>query len=194
MRRVNLKGWLKRLRAVHTPMPPETFTLARLRLRRPKPTDADALYAIGSDPEVARLADWPLDTSIEAHVDRLRQRPQRWESGAEFYWVVTLLHDDRAVGAISCCVAQHAAEFGYLFARSQWGNGYATEAARAIVGWASSVPAIQRISATCDVDNLASARVLEKAGLTREGTLRQAIVRPNVSSEPRDAFVYSKVR
>jgi len=192
--RLNLKRWLERLRAVYTPPPPETFTLVRLRSRRPRLSDAEALFAIGSDPAVARLADWPLDTSIEAHVERLRRRPQKWDTGAEFYWVITLPDDDRAIGAISCCVAQHTAEFGYLLARSQWGNGYATEAARAIVDWASSVPGIRRISATCDVDNLASARVLEKAGLKREATLRQAIVRPNVSSEPRDAYVYSKVR
>ena len=64
----------------------------------------------------------------------------------------------------------------------------------AIVEWIFSVPAVWRLSATCDVENLASARVLEKAGLTREAILRRAIVRPNLSPEPRDAFMYSKVR
>jgi ribosomal-protein-alanine N-acetyltransferase len=69
-----------------------------------------------------------------------------------------------------------------------------TDAARTIVDWAFSVPSIRRVWATCDTENLASARVIEKVGLTRECTLREAIVRPNISSEPRDAFIYSKVR
>jgi RimJ/RimL family protein N-acetyltransferase len=174
--------------------PPESFDLGRLRLRRPKLTDADALFAIGSDPEVAHFADWPLCTSIDGTLGRLQQRAKDWESGAEYYWVITLADDDRAIGAIGSRVDKHAADFGYFLDRQRWGNGYATDAARAIVAWAFSVPSIRRVWATCDTENLASARVIEKVGLTREGTLRQAIVRPNISSEPRDAFVYSKVR
>jgi RimJ/RimL family protein N-acetyltransferase len=91
-------------------------------------------------------------------------------------------------------VLLHTADVGYLLDRHHWGNGYATEAARAVVAWAFSVPAIRRVWATCDTANVASARVLEKAGLEREGTLRQAIVRPNLGNEPRDAFIYARVR
>jgi RimJ/RimL family protein N-acetyltransferase len=173
---------------------PETFELARLRLRRPKLSDADALFAIGSDSEVARYADWPLSTEMGPTLDRLRQRAELWDSGAEYYWVITLAHDDRAIGAVSTRVVQAAADVGYLLDRRHWGNGYATEAARAIVEWAFSTPSIHRVWATCDTENVASARVLEKAGLQREGTLRRAIVRPNLSNDPRDAFVYARVR
>ena len=45
--------------------------------------------------------------------------------------------------------------------------------------------------ATCDVDNLASARVLEKAGFEREGRLHNWIVHPNIGPEPRDCYVYA---
>jgi RimJ/RimL family protein N-acetyltransferase len=176
------------------PAPPDTFELARLRLRRPKESDADALFMIGSDPEVARYADWPLNTEKGPALDRLRKRAELWDSGVEYYWVMTLPYDDRAIGAVSTRVTQHAADVGYLLDRREWGHGYATEAARAIVAWAFSVPSIRRVWATCDTENLASARVLEKVGLEREGTLRRAIVRPNLSNEPRDAFVYARVR
>jgi [ribosomal protein S5]-alanine N-acetyltransferase len=173
---------------------PESFELARLRLRRPRLSDAEALFAIGSDPEVARYAEWPLDTEIGPNLERLRQRAELWDSGAEYYWIVTPARDDRAIGAVSTRVVQHAADIGYLLDRRHWGNGYATEAARAIVDWALSRPSIHRVWATCDTENVASARVLEKAGLQREGTLRRAIVRPNLSSEPRDALLYARVR
>ena len=48
--------------------------------------------------------------------------------------------------------------------------------------------------ATCDAENNASARAMEKAGLTREGMLRRYIVHPNVSSEPRDSYMYAVTR
>jgi [ribosomal protein S5]-alanine N-acetyltransferase len=176
------------------PLPPDVLELERLRLRRPRADDAPALFEIGSDADVARYAVWPRPTEFDAVVERLAGRHASWESGAEFYWVLTLLPEDRAIGAISCAVQGPAAEFGFLLALRYWGNGYATEAARAVVAWLWSVPSIARVWATCDVDNIASARVLAKAGLSLESTLRRAIVRPNLSAEPRDAFVYSKVR
>jgi ribosomal-protein-alanine N-acetyltransferase len=168
--------------------------LRRLRLRRPRAGDAEALFEIGSDPEVARYADWPLPTSLDSVVERLAGRRARWDSGAEFYWVITVPPEEQAIGAVACSVKGHTAEFGFLVARRCWGNGYATEAARGVVDWLCSVPSIVRVWATCDTDNIASARVLEKAGLSREGVLRSAIVRPNLSAEPRDAYVYAKVR
>jgi RimJ/RimL family protein N-acetyltransferase len=174
--------------------PPEVIDLQRLRLRRPKLSDAPSVFEYASDPEVARYADWPISASIEAVKERLRMREAEWNSGDEFHWVVTLPPEDRAIGAIACTISGHTAEFGFLLDRRCWRNGYATEAARAIVEWIFSVPSVWRLAATCDIDNLASARVLERVGLTREGILRRAIVRPNLPGGPRDAFLYSKVR
>jgi RimJ/RimL family protein N-acetyltransferase len=44
------------------------------------------------------------------------------------------------------------------------------------------------------VENIASARVMEKAGMAREGLLRRYVVHPNISAEPRDAYLYAVVR
>ncbi len=61
--------------------------------------------------------------------------------------------------------------------------------------WATSIEEIFRIWATCDVQNPASARVLEKAGMTKEGILRRRTRRPNLGSDvPRDDLVYSWAR
>lgn len=54
--------------------------------------------------------------------------------------------------------------------------------------------AIWRVQAYCDVEHPASARVLEKAGLILEGTLRKFFVLPNLGEVPRDVFVYARVR
>jgi ribosomal-protein-alanine N-acetyltransferase len=46
----------------------------------------------------------------------------------------------------------------------------------------------------CDVENIGSARVMEKSGLVREGLLRRYLVHPSISKEPRDCFSYARVR
>jgi len=69
-----------------------------------------------------------------------------------------------------------------------------TEALTEIAAWALAQPDIFRISAVCDTENTASARVMEKSGLHREGLLRRWLVHPNISTEPRDCFIYARTR
>ncbi len=61
-------------------------------------------------------------------------------------------------------VREHAADIGYVLSRSLWGRGYMTEAAAAVVEWAINLDFVYRVWAVCDVENKASARVLEKVG------------------------------
>jgi RimJ/RimL family protein N-acetyltransferase len=65
------------------------------------------------------------------------------------------------------------------------------EVIQCLIDWALEQPEIYRVWAVCDVENLASARVLEKVGMRREGLLHRWSVHPNVSTEPRDSFCYS---
>ncbi len=71
---------------------------------------------------------------------------------------------------------------------------YVTEAAKAIVDWASSIESLYRVWAVCDIENKASSRALEKVGMHREGILSRYIVHPNISPESRDCYVYARVR
>jgi RimJ/RimL family protein N-acetyltransferase len=66
-----------------------------------------------------------------------------------------------------------------------------TEAVKGVIGWALKQPEIFRIWAVCDVDNLASARVMEKAGMQGEGRLCRWSVHPNISAQPRDSYCFS---
>jgi RimJ/RimL family protein N-acetyltransferase len=69
-----------------------------------------------------------------------------------------------------------------------------TEAVRVVVDWLLSQPDIYRVFATCDVDNPASAKVMEKAGTKYEGLLRRYMIHPNISAEPRDCLMYARVK
>lgn len=172
---------------------PEVFTTERLVLRRPRLSDAEAIFEYASDPKVIHYMDYGLRTDVSEVVKCLESRPAEWESGS-FSWVLTVKPDDRPIGTIGCRVEGHAVDFGYLLNQKHWGRGYATEAARTVVNWAISLPEVYRVWATCDTENLASARVLEKCGLVCEGRLRCYLVRPNISTIPRDAFMYARVR
>jgi RimJ/RimL family protein N-acetyltransferase len=96
---------------------------------------------------------------------------------------------------MGCRISGETADFGFVLNRRHWGHGYATEAAGAMLDWLKSLGAIGRIVATCDVENVASARVLEKLGLSRVARLPQHAVRPNMPGAPRrDAFLYAWTR
>jgi ribosomal-protein-alanine N-acetyltransferase len=69
----------------------------------------------------------------------------------------------------------HCAEVGYVLNRRYWGQGYMAEAVRAIVGFGFRELGMNRIQARCDVPNIGSARVMEKAGMSFEGVLRQQL-------------------
>lgn len=172
---------------------PEVFTTERLVLRRPRFSDAEAIFEYGSDPKVIHYMDYYPRTDVSEVIKSLEDKLEQWESGS-FSWVLTVKPDDRSIGTIACCVEGHAADFGYLLNRKYWGQGYATEAAGVVVQWAINLPEIYRVWATCDTENLASARVLEKVGLTCEGRLCCYQIRPNISAVPRDAFMYARVR
>jgi RimJ/RimL family protein N-acetyltransferase len=83
---------------------------------------------------------------------------------------------------------------GYVLAKKFWGRGMMTEALTYVVDWAIAQPNVYRVWAFCDAANPGSARVMEKAGLTREALLRRWHVAPNIGPEPRDCILCAKVK
>ncbi len=163
-------------------------------LRRAQLQDAPAIFEYASDPEVTRLMDWRTHAEVSEAAGFIESSEKAWARGTEFTWLITIKPDGLPAGAISCRPAGCRAEIGYVLNRRYWGNGYATEAARRVMEWLLADRAVWRVCATCDVDNLASARVLEKIGMTREGKLRRFVIRPNLGPQPRDSFIYARVR
>jgi ribosomal-protein-alanine N-acetyltransferase len=164
-------------------------------LRHPQLTDAVAIFAeYCQDPEVTKYLIWRPHQDIQETISFLTGCLARWESSEELTWGITQKGEEQVIGMVACRLRGHAADIGYVIARKYWNRGYVTEAVRAVVEWAATLEPIFRVWAVCDTANGALARVLEKVGMTREGILRRWVVHPNVSAEPRDCFVYSKVR
>jgi ribosomal-protein-alanine N-acetyltransferase len=151
--------------------PPVVLETRRLMLRRARPEDAPAIFEYANDPEVTRMMNWLTHTEVSQASDFIEAAEKGWTDGTEFTWLITIKSDSLPIGAISCFPDRHSAEIGFVFNRQCWGRGHATEAAHRVMEWLFDGGAVRRVWATCDVDNLASARVLEKIGMTREGKL-----------------------
>jgi len=175
--------------------PPLRIDTERLTLRKPSMEDAETLFgAYTQDPDVAKYTTWRPHKELPETEDYLRRCLRGWETGDGFTYAIVLKDGGELVGMIDIRPRGFKADTGYVLATRHWGQGYAAEALRALIEWAFSQGKIYRVWAVCDVENKASARVLEKAGMTLEGRLRRNMMHPNVSEEPRDTFCYSIVR
>ena len=172
----------------------ETFEIdvGPCRLRRFRPEDVASVARHANDREVwINLRDrfphpYTLDDA-RAWIDRLVAQPVATDFAIEV--------DGRAVGAIGFVagddVSRGTAEIGYWLGREYWGRGIASAAVRALTANLLARPEFRRLHATVFAWNLASARVLEKAGYTLEGRLRSAITKDGRTA---DGLLYAIVR
>lgn len=176
--------------------PPSILETLRLRLRVPTLDDTDAVFdAYAADPEVTRFMLWRPHTSTEDTRDFLAEAVTCWRLGEDHRpWAIERSTDGAVIGMIGATVRGHSVEVGYVLARACWGQGLIPEALNAVCDAAFEDPAIHRVWAVCDFENVRSARVLEKAGLRFEGILRSYHVAPSLGPEPRDCRLYARVR
>jgi ribosomal-protein-alanine N-acetyltransferase len=169
--------------------------LERVLLRPPTLEDAEMVYRNwGTDAEVTKFVVWRPHASIEDTRAFLVSAREAWEKGTEFTWLICLKNNGEPIGAISLRKHEFMAGIGYVLSRRHWGRGLTSEAARRVLAIAFSDPRIVCVRSYCDVENARSARVLEKLGMTLEGTLRSWLVHPTMGEKPRDCLSYSIVR
>ena len=178
------------------PAPPERHETARLVLRKPNEGDAPALFeGFASDPDASRYLTWHPHADLDETRTFVAKCVDDWERSRCFVYALDRVDvPDQPVGLLHLRFSPAAASLGYVVSPTWQGRGIATEAVTCLVEWAMGQPSIFRVSAYCDVDNPASARVLEKSGMLYEGTMRRFALHPNVSDEPRDAHLYARTR
>jgi [ribosomal protein S5]-alanine N-acetyltransferase len=175
--------------------PPATIETARLRLRRPTLDDAEAIFTTyARDPEATRYVSFRTHLSPADAREYVQQCSAGWAGNGPFTWAIVSRESGRLVGTIDIRPQGPRFELGYILGREYWGRGYMTEVVRAVSDWVLAQPEVHRVWAVCDVDNLASARVMEKSGMEREGRLRRWALHPNVSATPRDFWCYARVK
>lgn len=175
--------------------PPEEFATPRLHLRVPVPNDAVAVFEqYAQDADVAKHMTWKPHRDISETYEFLNRCITVWQDGSAFVWAIIRKEDDQFLGMVEIRVTGFKVEIGYVLAKAYWGKGYMPEAAQAVVNWAMKQDEIYRVWAVCDVDNIASARVMEKVGMQKEGVLKRWIMHPNITTEPRDCLCYALVK
>src|SRR5512143_94630 len=149
----------------------------RLLLREFVTADWPAVLAYQRDPRYLRYYEWtdrtPGDAQrfVQMFLDQQEEQPRR-----KFQLAIVLKDTQHLIG--NCGIRQASveareADIGYELSPEQWGHGYATEAARAVVEFGFAELKVHRIWSWCIADNVASAHVLEKLGLKLEGRLRE---------------------
>ncbi len=163
---------------------------ARLQLRPLVASDAEALYAIFSDPLVMRYwstSPWTDPAQAEA---RIAEEAAGMRAGRSLRLALVPIAGGALIGTCSLFKLDEAsrrAEIGYALARSAWGAGLMHEALQALVGHAFDALQLRRLEADIDPRNTASARSLERLGFVREGVLRERWI---VDGEVSDSALY----
>jgi RimJ/RimL family protein N-acetyltransferase len=147
-------------------------------LRVPRLDDADAFAEYLADPEVMRFLGGETVPREDAP-SVVRKWLDRWEANGVGPFAIERREDGRIVGRVGVIVwdtrewrnstfaeaGEHAqAELGWALMRAHWGNGYATEAARAVRDWARRERAVGRLISLINPDNVQSQRVAERLG------------------------------
>ncbi|MBZ0301169.1 MAG: GNAT family N-acetyltransferase [Anaerolineae bacterium] len=160
-----------------------TLETERLRLRRFELADAPIVQTLLNDPDVTgNLLEASLPFSLEDACSMITTSHATFEAGTGWAFAVTRKSNDDLVGYCDIqlqCEHQRGA-ITYWIGRPYWWQGYATEAAKKVVRFGYEQLGLNRIYAYVLQRNTASAHVLQKAGLIREGTLRQSILKAGV--------------
>lgn len=166
---------------------------ARLRLRPFTDADADPLFALHSSAHVLRYRDsppWTERARAERFIAVCRKTA---DEGTGARVAIDRASDGAFVGwcgLVDWNPVHRSTSLGYVLEEAMWGHGHATEAAHALLRWAFDTLDLNRVQAEADTRNAASARVLEKLGFVREGTLREDCV---VNGEVSDSWVFGLI-
>lgn len=175
---------------------PDQLQTERLLLREPRRSDARPLFdAYTQDIEVARYTVWRPHTALGQTEEFIAQCIGGWADGLRQPYVLAFREQEQQpIGMLEARMLSHTVDIGYVLARGHWGAGLMPEAIGALAQAALSLPGVFRVQATCDVENRASARTLEKSGFVREARLERYTMHPNLGPEPRACFMYARCR
>ena len=175
-------------------LPTPTLHTARLLLRPFTDADTDAIFALQSNPRVLRYWDAP-PWKERAQADRFIARcTQMAQEGSGARLAIERRADGLFIGwsvLMNWDPTYRSAMLGYCLAEAAWGQGFATEAAGAVLQWAFNTLPLHRVQSEADTRNSASDRVLAKLGFLREGTLRENCI---VDGEISDSWIYGLLR
>lgn len=165
----------------------------RVELSLPETADAAAVFSYTADPRASRYLGWRPHRAIDETREFLSSCAEGWREGRRLRWLIRSAHGG-VVGMIEAQLGRAMAGVGYVIAPQHWGRGYATEALSLVVEALFEHTSVPSVWAVCDVENHASARVLEKSGFHLASRLPDYRSCPNIGPEKRDFLSYVRSR
>ena len=154
----------------------------RLILRSMRMSDAQDMYAYSKDPQVALHVLWDAHENIHQTRAYIRYVLKQYRNGQPSSFCIQLKSTGQVIGTIGfmwVSTENRAAEIGYSLSREHWNKGYMTEALEAALYFGFDTLRLNRIEAQHETDNPASGRVMQHAGMLKEGTLRSRLYNKN---------------
>lgn len=152
----------------------------RLSLRAVRPDDVEQVHALHMLPETDRYNALGIPESIgetKSVIDKwLAEANAIPQNGVSY--IIENISDKSFVGIAGLKFKSpkyETAEVWYKMHKDAWGKGYATETLKSIIGYCFETLQLHRVEAGCAVENIASYKVMEKAGMLREGRKRKAL-------------------
>ncbi len=153
----------------------QTIETKRLTLRRFALSDGPLMFKNwASDEVITRYMRWEPHDSVETTIAILTDWMNGYDSDKTYHWAICL-KDGEPIGSIAVLKIEDGdgcGEIGYCIGQAFWGNGYTTEAVAAVIDYMFASVGMERIEAYHAVNNPASGRVMEKAGMVLEGFAR----------------------
>jgi RimJ/RimL family protein N-acetyltransferase len=159
---------------------PPTIDTERLVLRPFALSDAKDVQRLAGDMDVADTTlNIPHPYEDGMAEEWISSQPSKFEAGEQCTLAIVRRGSRELIGAIGLGLVPRfdRAELGYWIGRPYWGNGYCTEAARAVLRYGFSQLGLNRIHASHFTRNPASGRVMRKIGMVHEGRARQHVRR-----------------
>lgn len=174
-----------------------TLETERLILRRIKISDAETAFANWTnDTEVTKYVTWDQHETVEVTKELFTKWEEEYELPHKYRWVVYVKELDTIIGTVDVVHQsnkQKTCEIGYSYGSKFWGNGYASEALAKTLDFLLNEVGFDLVEARHLVNNPASGRVMEKAGMTYEATLKKRFI-DKETKERVDIKIYSKIK
>lgn len=174
----------------------KTIETDRLILRRIKLEDASQIYKNWtSDPLVSKQLEWNVHQSIDDTLDYVNSKLEAYNNDFFYDWVVVLKKTNEPIGEISSVRIQKKhdlVELGYNYGSKFWGNGYASEALKAVIKFLKEEAKVYKVICAHISTNPASGKVMQKAGMEYDGTLKD--YRIDKSTNERVDLIYYSSR
>ncbi len=173
----------------------ETIETERCFLRKVSLDYAEAIFvAYAQDDDVVKYLDWAKHESLQDTLDFVQLCQDWWNAGKEYSFAIIDKNTWLFMGMFALRPRGVVWDFGYVLAKNYWGQWYMTEILQKMLAVWFSTFGFEKIVGYCDVENVWSARVMEKVGMQFVGIEKDRGIRPAFGNEKRDAKVYEIIQ